>query len=134
MAQILTKMTLFYPTLKLSKELIAVWHEMFKKADPVKFHNVFMKVIKNTNNSFFPTPGQIQTELNAESLAERPALLAPVLKMEPPPSPEALMQNKALVENLLQRIRCSLSEKRAQSRPRMPQKKAQGGYSEDLEQ
>lgn len=71
MAQILVKAYLCYPNLKLAKEVVASWWDLFKDADPHKFNSALMEASKQKESGFFPAPGEVQAVINKQQLSKK---------------------------------------------------------------
>lgn len=66
MTQILTEARLLYGHRELTKEEVSAWFNFFGAGDALSFKKAVEIACKS--NKFFPTPGEVQSKLDSESL------------------------------------------------------------------
>lgn len=63
-AEILSHGYAAFPNLTLTPQAVEIWHEMFGTTDPQQFRAALMMAVRSAQ-SFFPTPGAVQSTLKA---------------------------------------------------------------------
>lgn len=70
MAIALTKASMIFPNVAITEATIAVWHELFEFEDAPAFSRAFVATLKAPGRTFFPTPGEVQAELEKNTGGE----------------------------------------------------------------
>lgn len=61
---VITKYSLLFSNLSISPELVKVWHGLFRSESMQDFQAALESAVKKPNQKYFPTPGEVQLELN----------------------------------------------------------------------
>lgn len=60
----LTKFSLLFSNYSLTAEVIKLWHELFVDEELSHFYAAMAATVKESNRVFFPTPGEVQKNLD----------------------------------------------------------------------
>ena len=71
-AAILTKAYLLFPNLRLERETVLAWHDLFKAEPASNFNRAVGAALKEPDRKFFPAPGEINAFLMKLKTPNRP--------------------------------------------------------------